>query len=232
MSRSADQPFEQVIQSHMRGFLRSTVTGCTFAAVHAREIGDAVLYQVFVDPLDDELPGEVESFLDAAAQERAAAIVVFPELRSAEDICALLRLLQGRERWRLESVPWKRHPRADLLLGLWWRTAAGDRTSVMGLAPLGTMPATRRAPYVALVAWTGGHENEHWTKRTPGEVGLVNMRLPSSLAPIDKYRAAFQTTRDTVKEIKAALAEGAAEPNVAFCLPADCAEMLADVSTP
>ncbi|MBX3275421.1 MAG: hypothetical protein KF729_34465 [Sandaracinaceae bacterium] len=230
MSEADDEPFARVIQAHMRGFLRSTVTGCAFAAAHAPEASDALYDAVHVGPLDEDLPTDIESALDTAAEARAAAVVVFPELRTAPDICSLLALLHGRERWRMERVPWKTHARPDALVGLWWRTAAGNHTSVMGLAPLGSMPATRRAPYVALVAWTGRHENEHWTKRTRGEVGLVDMRLPPSLTEPDKYRTAFKRTRDEVKAIEAALAEGAAEPNVAFCLPAEYQDRLAHMA--
>ena len=34
----------------------------------------------------------------------------------------------------------------------------------MGLAPFGTMPVTRRAPYVCLATWPGGHDNPYLTR--------------------------------------------------------------------
>jgi hypothetical protein len=135
LSRRADESFAKVIQTNLRGFLRSGVTGCAFASAHAKEAGAAVVYDVFVGPLDGDLPTDIEVFFDSAAAERAAAVVVLPELRTASEICELIRLLSGHPRWKLARPAWKRHPREDLLVGLRWTTTAGDVTSVMGLAP-------------------------------------------------------------------------------------------------
>lgn len=228
MTSPADESFEKVVQDHLRGFLRSGVTGCAFAQSHAKSQGGPLTYGVHVGPVDSDVPEEIESLFDAAARERAAAVVVFPELRTALDVCDLLALLAGRARWQIRRASWKKHKRADLLVSMLWTTASGEVTSVMGLAPLGSMPATRRAPYVALVAWTGGRENEHWTKQKPGEVSLVDMPLPEGMSPA-KYRTAFASTRRRVKRLKSVLREGAAEPYVAFCLPAECGELLPDV---
>jgi hypothetical protein len=49
-------------------------------------------------------------------------------------------------------------------LGLEWKTKAGPICDDMGLAPFGTMPVTRRAPYVAIAVWGGPHLNEHIRK--------------------------------------------------------------------
>lgn len=225
MTRRADEIFVKVVQRHMRGFLRSGVTGCDFAAAHATASGGPLLYNVRVGPLDQELPGEIELFLDGAGEENAAAMLVFPELRAATDVCELVSLLHAEERWTISRAAWKKHEREELPISMYWRTASGDITSVMGLAPLGSMPATRRAPYVALVAWTGGRKNEFRTRHTKGEVGLVDMCLPEGMTE-ETYRAAFKNTLRTTKRLKSALAEGAAEPHIAFCLPAECESLL------
>lgn len=210
---------------HMRGFLRSGVTGCAFARAHAKEATDALLYDVHVGPLDDVFPVEVERFLDAAADENAVGIVLLPELRTGEQICELLRLLGTRPRWRIAERAWRRHARPDVLVGVWLQTRLGEETSVMGLAPLGSMPATRRAPYVGLAAWPGGLVNPFWTKPTPGRVGLVNMPLPGKMNE-EAYASAYEKTERDVRLLKESLEEGAARPDVAFCLPPSCRERL------
>lgn len=153
-------------------------------------------------------------------------MIVFPVLRTAPDIGGLLQLLHGRDRWRITREDWKKHARSDVLIGLRWRTAAGRTTSVMGLAPLGSTPPTRRAPYVALVAWTGSHANKHRPARRPDEVGLADMPVPDMMEA-EAYEQAFKATRDKAKAMKSTLAEGAAEPHLAFCLPAELAPDLA-----
>lgn len=225
MTRRLDNEAADTIADHMRGFLRSGVTGCAFARAHAKEATGALIYDVHVGPLDDAIAVEVESFFDGAADEGAAGIVVLPELRTADDICAVLALLGKRPRWEISEQPWKTHERADVLVGVDFQTALGANTSVMGLAPLGSMPAMRRAPYVALAAWTGPLANDFWTTPTPGRVGLVNMPLPGTWTA-DAYKKVYDATKKDVRDLKRTLGEGAARPDVAFCLPTSCRERL------
>lgn len=225
MTRRLADGIADEIGAHMTGFFRSGVTRCAFARAHARESTDAIVSTVHVGPLDAAVVDDVESFLDGASDLGAVGVVVLPELRAPEEICALLDLLGRRPRWRVAERKWKAYPRPDVLVGVWLKTRRGDETSVMGLAPLGTMPAMRRAPYVAITAWTGGFSNPFWTTPTPGRVGLVNMPLPGSMKE-DAYEKAYASTKDEVDAMKRTLEEGAARPDVAFCLPSSCREAL------
>jgi hypothetical protein len=98
----------------------------------------------------------------------------------------------------------------------------------MGFAPLGSMPVTRRAPFVALAAWTGPKRNPQKSKKMkapdrPDEVGFVDM---PPIQP-DLHDSMWDATRKRVRELKALPQEGAALPTVAFCLPSACAARLA-----
>ncbi|MBN4049554.1 hypothetical protein JYT86_00690 [bacterium AH-315-N03] len=231
MSEHIDESFARLIERHVRDFLRSSVTCCAFARAHAKEASNALLYLVLTGRPDDESIRQIESFLDGAGDQKSAAVIVLPKSRAERQIIQLLTLLSDRPRWRVDRVHWKpKRARDDVLIGLWWETTSGDRTSVMGLAPLGSMPATRRAPYLALIAWTGGRENAHWKKGSDGEVGLVDMPLPAGMDE-EQYRAAFSSTLGEAKRLYAALREGAARPDVAFCLASEWEAELAAVWT-
>lgn len=84
----------------------------------------------------------------------------------------------------------------------------------MGFAPFGRMPIMRRAPYVALVLWPGGYENEQ--RRSPdGSVGVIDARLPAEVDPQELWK----TTPTSVGELMADAPEDLERlRSVAFCL--------------
>ena len=65
-------------------------------------------------------------------------------------------------------------PSGGLDVALTWKAPCGKLSRVMGLAPIGTMPVTRRAPYVALAAWTGDHANPWNRPQTPRNVVMFS----------------------------------------------------------
>jgi hypothetical protein len=92
----------------------------------------------------------------------------------------------------------------------------------MGFAPLGCMPVTRRAPYVALAVWAGAKLNPH--KRSPeGVIGFID--VPVSGAddiPLDEeaHQRMWDSTMDRVKELLGDPPEDDFKlKDVAFCLP-------------
>jgi hypothetical protein len=216
-----------VVVRVMRQYLRSGTTGCGFAAAYAHA-PDAILWGVWSGiPPSQSLHTELAGFFTGAANIERPGIAVFPDLRTADDVVSLLVGLAGKPGWSLARAEWRKHPREDELVSLWWRTPAGLRTSVMGFAPLGSMPVTRRAPFVAIAAWAGPKLNPQKSKKMkapdpPDEVGFVDMPP----LPPDKHDQMWDTTRDNVRELKALPQEGAALPTVAFCLPSACAPRL------
>ena len=125
------------------------------------------------------------------------------------------------------------HPHDDTVVGLWWTTSGGQMSSVMGLAPLGEMPVTRRAPHVALVLWPGAHLNDHpKPKRSETEVGLTSCRLPKHLLEADAYMTAWDRTRSDVAAARAYPKEATARPHIAFSLHGDVRSIIAPFSVP
>lgn len=89
----------------------------------------------------------------------------------------------GRSMVRLSGEMVKQLSTHDLLIGIQWTTAGGLVSMPMGFAPFATMPVTRRAPYVCLATWAGGHENPHPHRRKPmpGVVDFLDAALAASL---------------------------------------------------
>ncbi|HEX8697870.1 MAG TPA: hypothetical protein VF815_03445 [Myxococcaceae bacterium] len=220
-------PGADVVVDVMRRYLRHGPTGCGFAAAYAAA-KNAIQWGVWSGTApSDSLYTDLSGFFRGAATTERPGIAVFPEFRTAEEVVGLLMGLAGKSGWSLSRVKWGKYERGDELVGLGWRTPAGLLTSVMGFAPLGSMPVTRRAPFVAIAAWTGPKLNPYKTRKMkdrPEEVGFVDM---PPLQPDVAYDSMWDATRKNVGELKALLKEGAALPTVAFCLPSSSAAALA-----
>lgn len=73
--------------------------------------------------------------IDHAAAQKQFAVLLFPRLRTGEDVAKLVLSLADHPRWTLSRVPWRKHPRSeDQQLSLLWRTAAGTQSSAIGFA--------------------------------------------------------------------------------------------------
>ncbi|MCX4246567.1 hypothetical protein [Paraliomyxa miuraensis] len=104
------------------------------------------------------------------------------------------------------------------MVGLEWRTKAGLRSQVMGFAPLGSMPVSRRSPYVALSAWPGGHDNEFFDRGHAQSVSFAD--APTGLRSREQHD-------DLWRKSEAATCRLASDPaddvermrRVAFCIP-------------
>jgi hypothetical protein len=216
-----------VVVSVMRRYLRYGMTGCSFAAAYAAA-QDAIQWGVWSGTSPSEsLHTDLSGFFTGAAKMQRPGIAVFPEIRTADEVVGFLVGLAGKSGWSLTRAKWGRYERDGELVGLWWCTPAGLRTSVMGFAPLGSMPVTRRAPFVAIAAWTGPKLNQQKSGKMkgpdlPDEVGFVDM---PPLQP-ELHDNMWDATRKAVRELKALPQEGAALPTVAFCLPSSCAPRL------
>ncbi len=217
-----------IVVDVMRRYLRIGLTGCSFATAYAAAL-NVIQWGVWSGASPSEsLHMDLAGFFTSAAASKRPGIAVFPEFRTAEDVVGLLVALAGKSGWSLSHEKWGKHARDAELVSLWWRTPGGLRTSVMGFAPFGSMPVTRRAPFVALAAWTGPKLNPQKSKKmkmadSPDEVGFVDM--PPLVA--ETHDSMWDATRARVRELKALPQEGAALPSVAFCLPSACAPSLA-----
>jgi hypothetical protein len=201
---------------HFRTWLRGGLTGCSFASSLAGARLRIASWQVSSVPSEDDLEG-IGAFIDRTAARRQIALLMFPRLRTAVDVARTIHALSKDKRWTCKRVEWRNHAREDsVLIGMNWSTPGGLISSAMGFAPLGTMPVTRRAPYVAIALWAGGHENPHFKNETQF-VGLPD--FPTDFAE-DKHKSTWDATRRDVRLLFADPPEDALRlREVAFCLP-------------
>ncbi len=204
-------------QEHLGRWLRSSLTGCGFATSFS---SNRPLKLDYYTPIDEAIDVDaIGGFVDGTATNEVVAVVLFPSIRTAADLVDALLALTRDERWQLADAGWPvGQERADsTALSLTWRTKSGGLSDAMGIAPLGTMPVTRRAPYVAIVAWGGPHLNLHI--RPTDRVGVAS--APTGLDKAEHGRL-MRSTDETVRELLREPAEDLVWlRRVGFILPRD-----------
>lgn len=173
----------------MRRWLARRFTGCAFA--QALAVQD-ILFGAFDERAE---PSDVDAIFDLAADQHLAAMIVFPTVRSEVALLAQLDHLATGDRWRLARESVGGLDTDDLLVGIEWRTSSGLSATPMGFGPFPTMPVTRRAPYVCIATWPGGHENPYWQRYAPTKVDFLDARLDPSEWPRPKYKKAWDASR-------------------------------------
>jgi hypothetical protein len=205
----------KLCEGHFRDWLHSGLTGCRFASTFATEKPVRIDFYSPLGPIDHE---QIAAFIDGTASREITAVLLFPALRTARDTVNVLSVLTRGARWRLTRARWPKGYRKpdSIALGLEWRTKTGEVSDAMGLAYHGTMPVTRRAPYLAIVVWGGSHLNPYL--KAGARVGVAS--APTGL---DKsaHRKLMQVSDARVRALLAVPpAEDAAWlRRVAFILP-------------
>lgn len=177
-------------------------------------------------------PADLDSLFDFAAADRRPAIAVLPGVRTEGELATQLITLAAGARWRVRRL---QSPVAlvtnDVFVSVEWRTSAAPEkwSSPMGLASLGTMPATRRAPYTCIAAWTGGHDNKFYKRRDP-VVHFLDVDLSRYRLDADKYAVRKKASEQATTEI---MGDDDARHyrNVAFRLSAATAQQLSMLPT-
>ncbi len=157
-------------------WLNAAVSGCLFAPVLSKR-GESAVDHTSFETLTDEVPGLLDDAMLWAGQTNVALVVSFPRLHTEDDVVRLIACLRRSNRWSVAPDLNERpgcKPGVRIEMG--WLTEAGQRSRVIGLAPLSSMPVTRRAPFVALCAWTGPIDaNKYFKPRDRSIVGVANM---------------------------------------------------------
>jgi len=197
------------------------MTGCGFASTFAGM--GRINYADQLDEVTAEAVAGIDAFIDGSGTSDHFAVIHFPRLRTPRGIGRLLRTLGDAERWTASRVPWREHSRdGAALVGLNFRTSHGELTSVMGFAPLGCMPVTRRAPFVALAVWGGAKRNEH--KQSPaGAIGFIDaptFDAAGKQLDAEAHEKLWRGTRTRAEELLGDPPEdGWRLKDAAFCLP-------------
>jgi hypothetical protein len=173
------------------------MTGCQFATLIAQH-RERIATSVFAGLAPE---ANVTRLFEFGASLHVPAIAIFLGIRTEQELAEQLRILAAGERWKITEE----HPEGletdDVLIGMEWTIRPGLVSSPMGLAPFATMPVTRRAPYVCIAAWPGGHENPHWTRYDERVVHFLDTDLSKLRLTKPKYRSLTATSKDATHEI-------------------------------
>lgn len=173
------------------------MTGCQFAARIARE-RHQILSVAFPELVD---AAAVDSVFETGRVAKLPAIAMFTGIRTeAALVEQLIRMSKG-ERWRITEVSPDGVETDDVFVGVDWRVRENLVSSVMGFAPLASMPVTRRAPYVCIAAWPGEHDNPHWTKFEKGIVHFLDTDLTRLELTKAKYQALTKSSVEATTEL-------------------------------
>lgn len=197
-------------QSYFREWLSAARnSGCGFAALVA---GAASSHQFFdVLEFTPEVAANIARFLDNAGTRSRVAIIFAPTVRNDDQIMALIQTVSAHERWTVRLRDDLARNPDEVGVQMSWTTKAGDSTDAMGFAPTGYMPLSRRAPFTALVVWTGGHENLHRKKPIHGVVGVgdsppvkpdaYDSTMTMTLNRSEHIRSVDGATRDQLRQL-------------------------------
>jgi hypothetical protein len=168
------------------------MTGCQFAALIGQS-RDRLVAASFRGLASET---EVSAILHHGAEARVPALVLFTGIRTEAELVEQLGILARGSRWTIT----REYPAGlvtdDVLIGIHWQIRDGLSSSVMGLAPFATMPVTRRAPYVGLAAWPGGHDNPHWTRYEQDLVHFLDTDLAALQLTPAKYRSLTKASKE------------------------------------
>ncbi len=181
----------------MRHWLAQGMTGCQFAARIARE-RHQILSVAFPELVD---AAAVDSVFETCREAKLPAIAMFTGIRTEAALVEQLARMSKGDRWRITEVSPDGAETDDVFVGVDWRVREGLVSSVMGFAPLASMPVTRRAPYLCVAAWPGEHDNPHWTKFERGIVHFLDTDLGGLELTKAKYQALTKASVDATKEL-------------------------------
>lgn len=204
----------------MRVWVKSRLTGCTFASTMLRQKegqrgGITILEQSF--NRDRLATSTISSSLELLAFGRSFGIIFFPDINSPFDLANMLALLGHHERWRVTVKSVDEH---EIALQVEWRTQEGHWSDCLGLAPMMGMPPTRRAPYVGLALWPG-------PPRTSNKSGKVDLKDVPSPLPKSQHKGVRDETRERVSALFGERFEKTEWQSLAFKLPAEsCGPLL------
>ena len=212
MTQGEGQEHAAVVQEMFGAWLNATnLHGCSFATWAARN--RRLRYASFFDAPDENVVRQLSLHIRMAQAQEQLALAVFPSIETERQLMAFVELLIRDQQWTAIQRPISDR----LAVELRWKASELLEASAIGFAPLGTMPVTRRAPYVALGIWAGGHNNPR-RKKPDAFVGVGDM---SHTLRTDRYDTMQRLTRDHVSRTRSVLRDTTVVTGVTFCLSID-----------
>jgi hypothetical protein len=176
----------------MERWVKSLMSLCHFASSLMRH--DSITLFEVEDSLDEIDVQLLNSALRGSADEEKPCILMFPKVRSSEDIHELISLLQADARWRCNEVQSELLAEEEQEFSVEWRTAEGKWSSCMGFAALLSMPVTRRAPFVGIALWPG-------TAKEPDSETVAFKDIPSPFEDPEIHRQMLTEVRRGVRDL-------------------------------
>lgn len=189
---------ERVCDEHVRLWLARGFTGCRFASSFAS--ANQVLFGSFDGVAEAE---QLDAIFDTAAATNLPAVAILTSIRTEADLLGQLVRLRDGTRWRVTREMVETLAMEDLLVGIQWINPSGRRSLPMGFGPFGTMPVTRRAPFVCIATWPGDHENPHRTRYEDGVVDFLDSAPAAALSKLEYrklWNASVEGTRKLLSE--------------------------------
>lgn len=209
MDQGGDQAYATFVQEMFSAWLNATnLHGCAFATWAATN--NRLRYASFFDSPDEAVIRELSLHIRVAQSQDQLALAVFPNIETERQLLALLELMGRDPHWTMIRLPIPDRFAIDLR----WKASESLDASAIGFAPLGTMPVTRRAPYVAIGVWAGGHRNPR-RKKPDAFMGVGDM---SHALQDERYNKMQRLTRERVSRARNVLQDPAVATGVTFCL--------------
>ena len=209
----------------LREWFNRAQSGCKFASYLASQ-DPRLAFWVHLEDVSAVDLADVEAHIDAAAADGDVALLVFPRISTDDEIVELAQHVQQDNRWsvRARSCPddFGELGRRMLGLGIEFETRGGARSGVMGFAPSGLMPVTRRAPFVTLALWAGGRDNLFFRHSPAGTVNMADVPMDLDRESYDKMWS--RSVADTRRRLQDPRHDSTWLRSVAFCLPRSLVE--------
>lgn len=206
--------------------------GCLFASVLAgkpRENRWLPIVQLGALSQGPELSKSLNTTLDGAGESYEAAVIIFPDIVTEDEIVALVNLLCSDPSGRWYRTNDGIDPDADgklSLIGLRWILESSHSVNwVLGFSSLHTMPFTRQSPFTALFLRIK-EEKRSSASKEDGRVQVHLADLDSLFHPQDKHNRVWDLTKlKRAKHVEPHMT-AAARARVAFSVSQQAASKL------
>ena len=199
----------------MLRWLKGASSGCVFASKMAGSLDMKTL---------EGGPSDFPPDREFRFSDEVPTLLLFPDITSPIAIAQMISVFRQRPEWSSRLIELGGSDER-LHVALEWKTPKGLTSRTMGLAPLPTMPPTRRAPVVSIALWAGGMSNQYFqvgrSKRN-----WVSLADAGNEFTSQTHEHMWQSSRNSSAEFLVSDHPPERFRDVAFSLPASVLEHL------
>lgn len=164
------------VRRTVQRFLHADTAGCEFVGSFAKDGEGISWFALDGDPSPDAADA-LTALVESAQATNEVSGLVFPNISSEAQLRDLIGMFEQSARWTVKREPDVRAGRPIEIVRMCWLNQQGTPSSLLGMAPLLTMPVTRRAPYVSVFLWPSERANKHRKQQFP-EIGIGDSQPP------------------------------------------------------